>query len=271
MRRKWKTAEKLVHLTFSKKWKAALCAACAKGRKTGKNTKSRKVEKRKTSKSVFSRKVEKSKSGSVREKSKNAKNTKSRKVEKDRFSTFLLFVFFALFLFFYFSIFLLFSLFLFFYFSCEKRRQKMWRLQKPLFFYFLTFWLFSFFSFFFFFSYFSQPKTCTDKKIPNVTSNWLSQVTTRPSAKIAANAKWVLSSLQTSLSKCWTRWLSPPIASLFGRWGQSEKRVDQNRTCNFTDQQYSNKLHTRWSPRTPPPQTKKQMKTTTNIITVYYP
>ena len=109
-------------------------------------------------------------------------------------------------------------------------------------------------------------------------SDWLSppssgwpQVTTRPSAKIAANAKWVLSSLQTSLSKCWTRWLSPPIASLFGRWGQSEKRVDQNRTCNFTDQQYSNKLHTRWSPRTPPPQTKKQMKTTTNIITVYYP
>ena len=55
-------------------------------------------------------------------------------------------------------------------------------------------------------------------------SDWLSppssgwpQVTTRPSAKIAANAKWVLSSLQTSLSKCWTRWLSPPIASLWTR------------------------------------------------------
>ena len=165
----WKTCTS----DFFKKMKSGPVRRMRERSKNRKNTKSRKVEKRKTSKSVFSRKVEKSKSGSVREKSKNAKNTKSRKVEKDRFSTFLLFVFFALFLFFYFSIFLLFSLFLFFYFSCEKRRQKMWRLQKPLFFYFLIFWLFSFFSFFFF-SFFSQPKTCTDKKIPNVTSNWLS-------------------------------------------------------------------------------------------------
>ena len=164
----WKTCTS----DFFKKMKSGPVRRMRERSKNRKNTKSRKVEKRKTSKSVFSRKVEKSKSGSVREKSKNAKNTKSRKVEKDRFSTFLLFVFFALFLFFYFSIFLLFSLFLFFYFSCEKRRQKMWRLQKPLFFYFLIFWLFSFFSFFFF-SFFSQPKTCTDKKIPNVTSNWL--------------------------------------------------------------------------------------------------
>ena len=161
----WKTCKS----DFFKKMKSGPVRRMRERSKNRKNTKSRKVEKRKTSKSVFSRKFEKSKSGSVREKS---KNTTSRKVEKDRFSTFLLFVFFALFLFFYFSIFLLFSRFLFFYFSCEKRRQKMWRLQKPLFFYFLTFWLFSSFSVFFF-SYFSQPKTCTDKKIPNVTSNWL--------------------------------------------------------------------------------------------------
>ena len=93
-----------------------------------------------------------------------AKSRKTRKTRKV-----------ALFLFFYFSIFLLFSLFLFFlffYFSCEKRMAKNVKIAKTI-----VFLLFDFLTFLvflvFLFSYFSQPKTCTDKKIPNVTSNWL--------------------------------------------------------------------------------------------------
>ena len=44
-------------------------------------------------------------------------------------------------------------------------------------------------------------------------SGW-PQVTTLPSAKIAANAKEVLSILRTSLSKCCTKLLAPPVSSV---------------------------------------------------------
>ena len=116
---------------------------------------------------------EKSKNRKVAPRAKSRKTRKTRKVEKSKRIAFLLFYFlyflhfscFSTFLFFYFSHFSYFSIFL-----AKNEGKKCEDCKNHC---FSTFWLFSFFSFFFF-SYFSQPKTCTDKKIPNVTSNWLS-------------------------------------------------------------------------------------------------
>lgn len=102
------------------------------------------------------RTIEKSKNGPVREKSKTAKN---KQIEKDRVSTFWYF-------------FVVFDVFFshFYRFSICLRKTKGKKAQN------IVFLLFGFLMFLVFLGFlfdFSRPKTCTDKKIPNVTSNRL--------------------------------------------------------------------------------------------------
>lgn len=139
------------------------------------------------------RTIEKSKNGPVREKSKTAKN---KQIEKDRVSTF--WYFFVVFDVFFFS------LLSFFYLFAKNERQKTQN---------IVFLLFGFLMFLVFLGFlfdFSRPKTCTDKKIPNVTSNRLRKNGNLDFFFLNHEVFWC--------SKCWSNPIRSEKSNSFSRW-----------------------------------------------------
>ena len=139
------------------------------------------------------RTIEKSKNGPVREKSKTAKN---KQIEKDRVSTFWYF-------------FVVFDVFFshFYRFSICLRKTKGKKTQN------IVFLLFGFLMFLVFLGFlfdFSRPKTCTDKKIPNVTSNRLRKNGNLDFFFLNHEVFWC--------SKCWSNPIRSEKSNSFSRW-----------------------------------------------------